>query len=177
MAFWALTAAAGSEPDLTGNGNTGSYRGGTPAAATLPNGDRAADFDGARQYLTVPSKASLSIPTTGSLTWEGWIRPDMLQFARDDYIDWMGKCEQYSPTCEWEARLYSTTNSEGRCNRMSAYAFNPTADLGSGAFWQPACGLIQAGTVVPRGRRVHDREPAGRLHERLDVSRARSTSG
>src|SRR6185369_15022425 len=45
----------------------------------------------------------------------------------------------------WEARMYSTTNSENRCNRMSAYAFNPGANLGSGAFWQPACGLIQAG--------------------------------
>jgi hypothetical protein len=146
VAFWAMSAASSSEPDLTGNANTGSYRGGTPTTGGLPNGDRAADFNGTSQYLTVPAKpsAALSIPTTGTLTWEGWIRPDALQFP-SDYVDWMGKCEQYSPTCEWEARLYATTNSENRCNRMSAYAFNPDGNLGSGAFWQPTCGLIQAG--------------------------------
>ena len=42
--------------------------------------------------------------------------------------------------------MYSTTNSENRCNRMSAYVFNPGAGLGSAADWQPTCGLIQAGT-------------------------------
>ena len=57
----------------------------------------------------------------------------------------MGKCQDYSPTCEWEARMYSTTNGENRCNRMSAYVFNPTAGLGSAADWQPVRGLIQAG--------------------------------
>jgi hypothetical protein len=55
----------------------------------------------------------------------------------------MGKCQDYGPTCEWEARLYNT--SSDRCNRFSAYVFNPTAGLGSGAYWQPTCGLIQAG--------------------------------
>jgi hypothetical protein len=149
VAFWDMKATASKEPDLTGNGNDGTYRGtGMPAAAAMPNGDRAADFDGASQYLTVPSKASLSIPTTGDLTWEGWIRPDVLQFTNDGgsgYVDWMGKCADYSPTCEWEARMYSTTNSQSRCNRISAYVFNPSAGLGSAADWQPVCGLLQAG--------------------------------
>ncbi|HSU39718.1 MAG TPA: LamG-like jellyroll fold domain-containing protein [Polyangiaceae bacterium] len=132
------------EPDRSGNGHDGSYRGGAPARAPLPNGDRAAGFDGVKQYLTVPSAAALSIPTTHELTWEAWIRPDVLQFphATNGYVDWMGKCEEYAPTCEWEARLYSLTNSEDRCNRLSAYAFNPDGDLGSGAFWQQAdCGV------------------------------------
>jgi hypothetical protein len=40
--------------------------------------------------------------------------------------------------------MYDTTNAEGRCNRLSAYAFNPSAGLGSGADWQPTCGLFQA---------------------------------
>jgi hypothetical protein len=72
----------------------------------------------------------------------------VLQFPNDGgsgYIDWMGKCASYSPTCEWEARMYSTTNAEGRCNRISAYVFNPGAGLGSAADWQPVCGLVQAG--------------------------------
>jgi hypothetical protein len=56
----------------------------------------------------------------------------------------MGKCDSYSPTCEWAARMYATTTGEGRCNRLSAYVFNNGAGLGSGADWQPTCGLIKA---------------------------------
>ncbi len=149
VAYLAMSGET-TEPDLTGNGHSGSYLGGTPAHATLPNGDRAADFDGVKQYLTVASADVLSIPKTHELTWEAWIRPDVLQFSNstNGYVDWMGKCEQYAPTCEWEARLYSQTNSEDRCNRLSAYAFNPDGDLGSGAFWQQTdCGVsIVAGS-------------------------------
>jgi len=148
VAYWAMNRSPASEPDLTGRTSAGTYRGGgsTPLVA-MPNGDQAADFDGASQYMSVPSNAAFSIPTTHSLTWEAWIRPDTLQFPKNSsgYVDWMGKCQDYGPTCEWEARLYNTTNSENRCNRFSAYVFNPSAGLGSGAYWQPTCGLIQAG--------------------------------
>jgi len=152
VAYWAMNRpTTATEPDLTGNGNRGSYTdtsdAGVPPLVPLPNGDEAADFNGSSQYLTVASNPSLSIPTTGELTWEGWIRPDTLQFARDSgsgYVDWMGKCAAYSPTCEWEARMYSTNNAQGRCNRLSAYVFNLTAGLGSAADWQPTCGLFQA---------------------------------
>jgi len=147
VAFWAMSDTSGTEPDLTGNGHTGTYHG-APAAVTLPNGDRAADFDGASQYLAVPSHAHLSIPTTGKLTWEAWIRPTVLQFPNhtNGYIDWMGKCEQYSPTCEWEARMYNLTNPQNRLSRLSAYVFNPGAGLGSGADWQPDADVIVAGS-------------------------------
>jgi len=148
-----MNRAPANETDLTGNGHDGSYRGsGALLAAELPNGDRGADFDGAQQYLTIPSSAALSIPTTGTLTWEAWIRPDVLQFPNDDgvsgYVDWMGKCENYGPTCEWEARMYNTNTGESpnRPNRLSAYVFNPSAGLGSAADWQPTEGLIKAGT-------------------------------
>lgn len=143
VAYWTMSGQT-TEPDRTNHGIDGTYKGGAPTSATMPNRDSAARFDGKTQYLTVPSNPALSVPTTGSLTWEGWIRPDVLQFS-SDYVDWMGKCAQYSPTCEWEARLYSTTNPQMRCNRLSAYIFNPTAGLGSGADFQPTCGLIQAG--------------------------------
>ena len=98
--------------------------------------------------MSVPSNAAFSIPTTHNLTWEAWIRPDVLQFPNDSsgYVDWMGKCQDYGPSCEWEARMYTTTSSADRCNRISAYVFNPSAGLGSAADWQPTCGLIQAGT-------------------------------
>jgi len=136
--------------DVSGHGHNGTYKGGTPTLTTLPNGESAPDFTG-HEYLTVPNSSVFSIPTTGQLTWEAWIRPDVLQFSsasdpdNQGYIDWMGKCQEYSPSCEWQARMYSSVNEEGRCNRLSAYVFNPGAGLGSGADWQPKCNLLRAG--------------------------------
>jgi chitodextrinase len=151
VAFWDMNNPSGTEPDLTGNGHSGTYNGGTATLTSMLNGDRAVDFNGSSEYMTVPSSAAFSIPTTGQLTWEGWIRPDVLQWSsasdptNQGYVTWMGKCQNYSPSCEWEARMYSSVNSESRCNRLSAYVFNPTAGYGSGAFWQPNCNLLQAG--------------------------------
>jgi hypothetical protein len=148
VAFWGMSSTTGTEPDLTGNGHAGAYQGGQPPTTGMPNGDRAVDFNGSSEYLTIPSSPAFSIPTTGNLTWEAWIRPDTLEFpneSSDGYVDWMGKCASYSPTCEWEARMYSTSTAQGRPNRLSAYAFNPTAGLGSAADWQPVSSLIVAG--------------------------------
>jgi hypothetical protein len=147
VSFYAMTAQGSTEPDVVG-GRTGTYKNGTPGAVTLPNGDRAAAFNGSNQYLTIPSHSAFSIPTSKNFTWEAWIRPDVLEFPNaslpDGYVEWMGKCDSYSPTCEWAARMYKTTTSEGRCNRLSAYVFNNSAGLGSAADWQPRCGLIKA---------------------------------
>ena len=139
--------SSGTERDQTGRGNNGTYKGGIPLSAKLPNGDTAAAFNGSGQYLTVPSSPALSIPTTKKLTWEAWIRPDTLQFPNSNGgdVDWMGEGANYSPTCEWEARIYNLTNPENRPNRLSAYVFNPSAGLGSAADWQPKAGLLQAG--------------------------------
>jgi hypothetical protein len=148
VAYWTMAHAA-AEPDRSGHGHDGSYPHGILAPATLPNGDLAAQLDGATQYLTVPSSPAFSVPTTGTLTWEAWIRPDVLAFPHDDgtdgYVAWMGKCEEYSPSCEWEARMYSLETEEGRPSRISAYVFNPGAGLGSAADWQPDPGVIVAG--------------------------------
>lgn len=144
-------AASGKESDKSGHGVVGAYKGGTPASALLPNGDTAADFNGTSEYLTVPSSASLSIPTARQLTYEAWIRPDTLSFPKasgDGYADWMGKCENYSPSCEWEARIYGAVTPENRPERISAYVFNPSAGLGSAADWQPASGIIKAGQWI-----------------------------
>lgn len=138
---------SGTETDKSGRGHHGSYKG-SPSTTSMPNGDSAKVFDGASQYLSIPSSADFSIATTKKLTWEGWVRPDTLQFAKasaDGYVDWMGKCENYSPSCEWEARMYSLNNAENRPGRFSAYAFNNSAGLGSGADWQPASSILSAG--------------------------------
>lgn len=130
----------GTEADLTGDGLTGTYRGGQPPKVALPDGAKAANFNGSSEYLTVPSDSRLSITRTGKLTWEAWIRPDVLNFPHATgspaYVDWMGKCQGYAPSCEWEARLYNRNTS--RPSRLSAYVFNPSAGDGSAADWQPA---------------------------------------
>jgi hypothetical protein len=143
VAFWDMSSTGSTESDLSGHNNTGTYKGGLPTAATMLNGDRAQDFTTGK-YLTIPSNASFSISATKQLTWEGWIRPDTLQFS-SNYTDWMGKCQVYDGQCEWESRMYSTTNSEGRCNRLSAYVFGLSDYYGSASDWQPQCGLLRAG--------------------------------
>jgi hypothetical protein len=149
VAFWNVNPTGSTENDLTGNGNTGTYVGGAPTVSTMPNGDQAGVFNGSTEYLTVPSNATFSVPTTKYLTWEMWLQPTVLNFPiskqPDGYVNVMGKCEVYSPTCEWEARMYNTTTSENRPNRMSAYIFNPNALEGAAADWQPVPNLIQAG--------------------------------
>ena len=147
VAFWDVNATGATEPDLSGYGNTGTYLGGTPTHSTLPNGNSVSVFNGSSQYLTIPSNASFSIPRTGNLTWEAWIQPSTLQFPNNlsGYVDYLGKCVEYSPSCEWEARMYNLTNKAKRPNRLSAYVFNPGAGLGSGAYWQPVSGLFSAG--------------------------------
>jgi len=146
VAYLLMNHADGAEPDVTGHGRDGTHQGGAATLVSLPNGDQASDLDGAQEYVTIASHASLSVPTTHSLTWEVWIRPDELEFPNDSngYVNFMGKCQSSKQNCEWQARMYKTTNSEDRCNRISAYIFNKTGGLGSAADWQPECGLIEA---------------------------------
>lgn len=151
VAFWDMSHPGSSEPDVSGHGNTGTYKGGTPTLVSMPDGSQAADFNGSSEYLTVPSNSSFSIPTKGYLTWEGWIRPDVLQFPNDGgsgYVDWMGKCQNYSPTCEWESRIYDQNNSQSRTSRLSAYVFNPSAGYGSAADWQPNSEIFSRGRWI-----------------------------
>jgi hypothetical protein len=75
-----------------------------------------------------------SVPTTGSLTLETWIRPDTLQFpaAQDGYVHFAGKGEPGAH--EYVFRMHN--RSSERPNRISAYAFNPDGGLGSGSYFQ-----------------------------------------
>ncbi|HET9236687.1 MAG TPA: LamG domain-containing protein [Oligoflexus sp.] len=123
------------EPDLSGNGHRALRfpQNWTPDAR-LPNGDRATVFDGRSQYLEVASHAHLSVPTTGSLTLETWIRPDTLQFpaSQDGYVHFAGKGEPGAQ--EYVFRMYNRASD--RPSRISAYAFNPDGGLGSGSYFQ-----------------------------------------
>jgi hypothetical protein len=141
VAFWAMRALGPMEADLTGRAHDGSYEDGMPARATLPNGASVARFDGRTQHLLVPTRTDLSIATKGALTWEAWIRPDSLTFIEtvDDYVNFLGKCASYSPTCEWAGRFYVGGRS------ITALAFNNGGGGGSGADWMPAPDLLRAG--------------------------------
>jgi hypothetical protein len=140
VAYWRMADPSGREPDLTVNGNDGRYDSPPPFTA-MPNGDPAADFDG--ESLSIASSASLSIPTTGNLVWEAWMKPNSLELEHSTgYVNWLAKCHDQA-TCEWEARFYDTVNSQDRCDRFSAYVFNPSGGDGAGADWQPVCGSLR----------------------------------
>jgi hypothetical protein len=123
------------EPDLSGNGHRGlRFPHSWGPQTRMPNGDRATIFDGRTQYLQVASHEHLSIPGTGSLTLETWIRPDTLNFplSQDAYVHFAGKGE--AGEHEYVFRMYSQASE--RPNRISAYAFNPEGGLGSGSYFQ-----------------------------------------
>ncbi|UOF02568.1 LamG domain-containing protein [Bdellovibrio reynosensis] len=136
----------GIEQDLSGNGNAGRYFPSVsrPRTVRMPNGEYAADFNGLDQYLEIRSAANLSVPTTGILTLEAWIRPRTLEFPKVEgsgYVYWMGKGMPNEH--EYAMRMYSYTNAENRPNRISGYAFNLTGGLGSGAYFQDAVKVDQ----------------------------------
>jgi hypothetical protein len=126
------------EPDRTGHGfRAVRYPGRGLPWTRMPNGDRASVLNGTNQYLAVASHPRLSVPTTGVLTLEAWIRPDTLQFPVQEgggYVHWAGKGETNAQ--EYALRMYSLSNTESRPNRISAYAFNLTGGLGSGSYFQ-----------------------------------------
>jgi peptidoglycan/xylan/chitin deacetylase (PgdA/CDA1 family) len=127
--------------DLSRDRHMAVYRSGGRRLGTarLPNGDLTTVFDGEGQYVEVPSSKELSISNTGCLTIEAWVRPDVLQFPHEQgsgYVYILGKGT--SGKEEYAMRMYSLRNSEvpPRPNRISAYVFNLSGGLGSGAYFQ-----------------------------------------
>jgi hypothetical protein len=146
VGFWSMSPSGSIEPDLTGNGHDGHYISGLPKAVPMLNGDMAADFDGLTQYLTIESNPRFSVSTTRDLTFELWFRAnvaDMPKQASDGHVQIMGKCDYDGPRCEWEARRYNATTSEGRAYRVSGYIFNTGGGEGSAADFQPVPGELQ----------------------------------
>ena len=153
-----------SSPDITGGGHHGAYRpaGWVPRQTRMPNGDGATVFDGSGGFVEVSSVASLSVATTGVLTVEAWIRPDTLQFTRqegDGYVHWAGKGEVGA--FEYALRMYSLENGAvpPRPNRISGYAFNLIGGLGSGSYFQDSVvrgRWIYVAMVINTLNRSHD---------------------
>jgi hypothetical protein len=143
--FLAMDTPGGAgQADLSGRGHAGLYlpAGSAPRVVPMPNGDTAADFDGQSQYLQVADSPELSVPKTGVLTLEAWIRPDTLQMPREEgtgYVNFMGKgAYAHINQEEYEMRMYSKVNTETpvRPNRLSVYAFNLPGGEGSGSYAQ-----------------------------------------
>lgn len=131
--------------DTSGYGHqVNAYNSPTLAAAAMPNGDNALIFNGSTQYIEIANTVDLSVPNTGVLTIEAWMRPDTLNFANAEgtpvsqggqgaYVHWMGKGETNAQ--EYVARIYNLADSS-RPNRISGYCFNNSGGLGIGSYFQ-----------------------------------------
>ena len=134
MAYWRLDEHGVN--DCSSNNHNGSFHNGY-AITTMPNGDNAAVLDGNSQYAEVADDDSLSASTTGQLTIEAWLRPDVLEFPSNEmagYVHWLGKGT--TSQHEYVSRIYSLTNSDNRPNRISGYAYNISGGLGVGSYFQ-----------------------------------------
>jgi hypothetical protein len=131
--------------DLTGGGRNLTAAGGVPGLASMPGGgnDTAAVLDGTDDYLQAADDDIFSVPATGILTVECWMRPDTLDYSHTEsssegqYVNWLGKgtSSGSSGNQEWHFRMYNQTGSV-RPNRISGYAFNPVGGLGAGSYFQ-----------------------------------------
>lgn len=137
VAYWQLGDSTTTINDCSaGKTHIGSYTG-NPINSFLPNGDIAKTFDGRTQYAQIQDADDLSLPTSGILTIEAWIRPDVLEFPHQEssgYVHWLGKGDIGQQ--EYAARMYSLSNTEGSPNRISGYAFNLAGGLGTGSYFQ-----------------------------------------
>jgi hypothetical protein len=137
-AYFRVTGSA--ENDLAGNGHTITYTG-SPTTTTMPNGDTIAKFNGTTQYADIADADDLSVPTTGILTLEVWMRPDSIGpfqtfTGTGNYVNWIGKGDNDSPgNNEYLGRMYPV-NYAPRPNRISGYAFNPTGGTGVGSYFE-----------------------------------------
>jgi hypothetical protein len=85
----------------------------------------------------MPDNDAFSISTTGTYSISVWMRPDNLSFTTADgsgYLHYLSKLG--SNENEWAFRFYNLSNSAGRPNRTSAYAFNLAGSQGQGAYAQ-----------------------------------------
>ena len=140
VGYWRLGESSGAvAADETRNQHQGKYvkqpKLGQPGAIS---GDfiSSITLDG-KSYVEIPDHPAFSQPTSGAgLTVEVWMRPDKLDFADATpvkYIHWLGKGE--AGRHEWGFRFYTRGDGE-RPNRISAYIWNPSGQLGAGAYFQ-----------------------------------------
>ncbi len=106
---------------------------GFPAASK----DNAPNFT-TSSHITIPDHSAFSISTTGTLTLEFWLRPSTLLYgfastvpAASKYLYALGKGDHAD--YEYGIRFYSSDAVPNRANAISAYVWNTSGGLGSGA--------------------------------------------
>ena len=159
VAYFAVDGS--STNDLSGNGHSLSYPAGA-STSTMPNGEPVAVFDGTTQYAQIEDAADLSVPNTGTLTVEVWVRPDTLdmpgaQSSGDGPMcHFVGKGDTSNLSQEYAFRFYNKTGSS-RPNRFSAYHFPADGGLGAGSYFQGGANSTDGGTppVLAAGDWVH----------------------
>lgn len=146
--------------DQSGNGHNGTMYN-APTRSTFLDGSSCLVFNGTSQYIEIPNHDRLSVPATGILTLEMWIRPDQLDLPTIEangapYTYFAGKNDAGQGTAEYVCRIYSKMStwtdadwaavniSPPRPNRISGYANNlgplipGTSNLGAGSYFQDA---------------------------------------
>lgn len=93
VGYWPQQADSGRMVrDLTRRSPDGIVHG-SPRVETMPNGDKTLVFDGDEDYVEIADADTLSTATTGEITVEAWLRPDVLTFRKtrsSGYVHWMG---------------------------------------------------------------------------------------
>lgn len=152
---------AGHTNDWSGNGHNAVPYGG-PGTGTFLDGSGCLAFNGVDQYLEFANHPALSVPDdgpgtgSGELFFEFWFSPAVNDFddaeGTGPYVYLGGKLRDpgiVGEKDEYAFRMYNLTNTVGRPNRVSGYAFPPqalvpgTSNLGAGSYFQDA--------VVPDG--------------------------
>ena len=144
VGYWRLGDLQGAPArDETGN-HDGTYHGNVTYGqfgAIRGDTDTAIRLDGRNAFAEVAGDAAFSQPTSGKgLTVEVWMRPDARafdSFEGDHYVHWLGKGEHGK--YEWGFRFYSKLSD--RPNRISAYIWNSSGELGAGAYFQDEINL------------------------------------
>ena len=158
VAYFAVDGS--STNDLSGNGHSLSYPAGA-STSTMPNGEPVAVFDGTTQYAQIADAADLSVPNTGTLTVEVWVRPDTLEMPGAEssgdglMCHFLGKGETANLSQEYAFRFYN--ESASRPNRFSVYHFPADGGLGAGSYFQGGVNSTDGGTppVLAAGDWVH----------------------
>lgn len=112
-------------------------------ATTTPNGSSATVLDGRGDYLEVADSPDLSIPTTGQLTAEMLIRPDVVAdlpgaepSSEGPMVTPLVKGSSFGKDGDQEHAMRLYDQDSKRPGRTSAYAFNPDGGQGAGSYAQ-----------------------------------------
>ena len=144
---------SGNAQDSGPNGINGTVHSAVLTTDRFGNVNCAYVFNGTNAYIEIPDNDVFSVPTTGDFSISVWMRPDVLQFPKNEsgYVHWMGKGTSSGSTGnqEWAFRMYNyvLTNApppdDTRTNRTSFYLFNNIGGQGAGSYVQEP---VAAGT-------------------------------